>query len=125
MAKDLTVLLEDRPGTLADLGEALGKAGVNIEGVCGFPSQGKGVIHFLVDDAAAARRALEAAKIHVTDERDALVLDIADRPGEFGHICRKIANAGVNINLSYLASNTRLVLGVDNLDKARSVAQAK
>ena len=125
MAKDLTVLLEDHPGTLADLGEALGKAGVNIEGVCGFPSQGKGVIHFLVDDAAAARRALEAAKIHVTDERDALVLDIADRPGEFGHICRKIANAGVNINLSYLASNTRLVLGVDNLDKARSVAQAK
>jgi len=125
MAKDLTVMLEDRPGTLADLGEALGKAGVNIEGVCGFPSLGKGVIHFLVDDAAAARRVLEAAKIHVNDERDVLVLDIADRPGELGRICRKIANAGVNINLSYLASNTRLVLGVDNLDKARSVAQAK
>ena len=125
MAKDLTVTLEDRPGTLADMGEALGKAGVNIEGVCGFPSQGKGIIHFLVDDAAAARRVLEAAKIHVNDERDVLVLDIADRPGELGRICRKIANAGVNINLSYLASNTRLVLGVDNLDKARSVAQAK
>jgi hypothetical protein len=125
MAKDLTVMLEDRPGTLADMGEALGKAGVNIEGVCGFPSQGKGVIHFLVDDAAAARRVLETAKIHVNDERDVLVLNIADRPGEFGRICRKIANAGVNINLSYLASNTRLVLGVDNLDKARSVAQTK
>jgi hypothetical protein len=125
MAKDLTVMLEDRPGTLADMGEALGKAGINIEGVCGFPGQGKGVIHFLVDDAVAARRTLEAAKIHVQEERDVLVLNIADRPGEFGQICRKIAKAGVNINLSYLASNTRLVLGVDNLDKARSVAQAK
>jgi hypothetical protein len=121
MAKDLTIVLEDRPGTLADMGEVLGKAGINIEGSCGFTSQGKGVIHILVEDAAAARKALEAAKIHVQEERDVLVLNIADRPGEFGRLSRKIANAGVNINLSYLATNTRLVLGVDNLDKARSV----
>ncbi len=125
MAKDLTLMLEDRPGTLADMGEVLGKAGINIEGSCGFTSQGKGVIHVLVEDATAARKALEAAKIHVQEERDVLVLTIADRPGEFGRLCRKIANAGVNINLSYLATNTRLVLGVDNLDKARSVSQAK
>ena len=123
MAKDLTVMLEDRPGTLADMGEALGKAGVNIDGLCGFPSEGKGVIHVLVEDAAAARRALEAAKIHVHDERDVLVLNVADRPGEFGRLCRKIANAGVNINLSYLATNTRIVIGADNLDKARAAAQ--
>ncbi len=124
MAKDLTLTLEDRPGTLADVGEVLGKAGINIEGLCGFTSQGKGVIHVLVEDAAAARKALEAAKIHVQEERDVLVLNIADRPGEFGRLSRKIANAGVNINLSYLATNTRLVLGVDNLDKARSVTKA-
>jgi hypothetical protein len=125
MAKDLTLTLEDRPGTLADMGEVLGKAGINIEGLCGFTSQGKGVIHVLVEDAAAARKALEAAKIHVQEERDALVLNIADRPGEFGRLSRKIANAGVNINLSYLATNTRLVLGVDNLDKALSVTRVK
>lgn len=125
MAKDLTLMLEDRPGTLADMGEALGKAGINIEGLCGFPSQGKGVIHVLVEDAATARKALEAAKIHVHEERDVLVLNIADRPGEFGRLCRKIATAGVNINLSYLVTNTRLVLGVDDLDKARSVTKAK
>ncbi len=121
MSKDLTIVLEDRPGTLADMGEVLGKAGINIEGSCGFTSQGKGVVHILVEDAAAARKALEGAKIHVQEERDVLVLNIADRPGEFGRLSRKIANAGVNINLSYLATNTRLVLGVDNLDKARSV----
>lgn len=122
MAKDLTLMLEDRPGTLADIAEVLGKAGINIEGTCGFPSQGKGVVHILVEDAAAARKALEAAKIHVQEEREVLVLKIADRPGELGRLCRKIAKAGVNINLSYLATNTRLVLGVDNLDKARSVS---
>lgn len=125
MAKDLTVMLEDRPGTLADLGEALGRAGVNIEGVCGVPSEGKGTIHILVEDAAAARRALEAAKIHVHHEGDVLVLKVEDRPGELGKLSRRIANAGVNVNLTYLASNSRLVLGVDDLDKARAAAQAK
>jgi hypothetical protein len=121
MAKDLTLMLEDRPGTLADMGEVLGKAGVNIDGMCGFANQGKGIIHILVEDATAARKALESAKIQVQEERDVLVLNITDRPGEFGRLCRKIAKAGVNINLSYLTTNTRLVLGVDNLDKARSI----
>ncbi len=122
MFKDLTVMLEDRPGTLASLGEALGKAGVNIEGLCGVPSEGKGAIHILVEDAAAARKAIEAAGIHVHEERDVLVVTLEDRPGELGRICRKIAQAGVNINLTYAATGTRLVLGVDNLDKARTAA---
>jgi len=125
MTKDLTILLEDRPGTLADLGEALGKAGVNIEGLCGLPSQGKGVVHILVEDTAAARRALEGAKFQVQEERDVIVLKMEDRPGEIGRVCRRIAAAGVNITLTYLATNTRVVFGADNLDKARAAAQAK
>lgn len=120
MMKDLTVILEDRPGTLADMGEALGKAGINIEGSCGFPSEGKGVGHILVEDAAAARRALEEIGIEVGDEREVLVLEIEDRPGALGEVSRRIANAGVNIDLCYLATNTRLVIGADDLDKARA-----
>lgn len=120
MMKDLTVILEDRPGTLADMGEALGKAGINIEGSCGFPSEGKGVGHILVEDAAAARRALEEIGIEVGNEREVLVLEIEDRPGALGEVSRRIANAGVNIDLCYLATNTRLVIGADDLDKARA-----
>ena len=120
MAKDLTVVLENRPGTLADMGEALGKAGINIDGLCGFASEGKGIVHVLVEDAAGARRALEGAGIQVRGERDVLVLDVQDRPGEFGRLCRKLANAGVNIDLGYVTEKGRLVLGVDNPDKARA-----
>ena len=120
MAKDLTVILEDRPGTIADMGEALGKAGINIEGGCGFPSEGKGVIHILVEDAVAARKALQQAGLVVRGERQVLVLDIEDRPGVLGNVTRRIAKAGVNIDLMYLATNTRLVIGVDDLDKART-----
>jgi len=120
MAKDLTVILEDRPGTIADMGEVLGKAGVNIEGGCGFPSEGKGVIHILVEGAVAARRALQQAGLEVRDERQVLVLEIKDRPGVMGNIARRIAKAGVNIDLMYLAMNNRVVIGVDDIDKARA-----
>jgi hypothetical protein len=122
MAKDLTVILADRPGTLADMGEALGRAGINIDGVCGFPCGGEGVGHLLVEDSAAARRALEDAGIEVREERQVLVLEIEDRPGALGEISRRIADAGANIDLIYVASNNRLVLGVDDLDRAQAAA---
>jgi hypothetical protein len=120
MEKDLTILLEDRPGTMADVGEALGKAGVNIKGLCGFPCEGMGMAHILVQDAVAAREALEAIGIEVRHERQVLVLDIEDRPGALGEVGRRIANAGVNADLVYLATATRLVLGVDDIEKARA-----
>ena len=119
MAKDLTVILEDRPGTLADVGEALGKAGINIDGCCGFPSEGKGVLHILVDDAAAVQRELRQAGLEVRGEREVLVLEVENRPGVLGDVTRRIAKAGVNMDLIYVASNTRLVIGADDLDKAR------
>lgn len=120
MAKDLTVILENRPGTLADLGEALGAVGINIDGICGFPCEGKGVLHVLVEDAAGARSALEKAGIEVTGEREVLVLEVEDRPGTFGAMARKIANAGVNVDLGYLATGNRLVIGADDLEKAQA-----
>jgi hypothetical protein len=120
MAKDLTVILEDRPGTLADMGEALGKAGINIDGMCGFLSEGKGVIHILVEDAAGARSALEGAGIDVGAEREVVVVEVEDRPGAFGDLARKIANEGVNFDLTYMATNTRLVVGTNDLEKTRS-----
>ncbi|MFQ5941978.1 MAG: ACT domain-containing protein [Anaerolineales bacterium] len=120
MATDLTVHLEDRPGTLADLGEALGGAGINVDGMCGFPSEGKGVFHVLVEDAANARSVLDAAGIEVGGEREVLVVEIEDRPGAFGEVARKIANEGVNIDLTYLATGTRLVVGTNDLEKARA-----
>ena len=119
MAKNLTIELEDKPGILAELGEALGGAGVNIEGFCGYASGGRGTVHLLVDDAAAARGALEDTSIEVVDERDVVVLDIEDRPGALGVVARRISNADVSLNLAYLATNTRLVLGADDLESVR------
>jgi len=120
MAKDLTVVLEDRPGTLASLGEALGKAKVNIEGICGVPDRGKAAIHILVEDAAAARKALQQGGFQVSGERDVLVVSLEDKPGSLGAAARKIASAGVNIDLIYLATRTRVVLGTSDMAKAKT-----
>ena len=119
MATDLTVILENRPGTIADMGEALGKAGLNIEGSCGFPCEGAGIMHILVDDASAARKVLEESNFEVKDEREVLVVDVITRPGGLGEIARKIADAGVNLDLVYLTEKVQFVLGVDDLEKAK------
>jgi hypothetical protein len=119
--KDLTVTLENRPRRLADLGEATGSAGINIEGVCGSPEGGQAAVHILVDDVDATRAALSKAGIEVSGERDVLVVDVEDRPGAMGEVARRVAGAGTNIELVYTTFGAvRLVLGVDDLDKARA-----
>jgi hypothetical protein len=101
------------------MGEALGKAGINIEGVCGAAAEGPAAVHILVKHAAGARKALHAGGFEISAERDVLVMEIEDRPGALGEVAGKIAAAGVNIDLVYVASNSRLVIGTDDLDKAR------
>ncbi|HYZ12225.1 MAG TPA: ACT domain-containing protein [Actinomycetota bacterium] len=125
--KDLTVSLEDRPGTLADLGEALGKAGINIEGLCVVTSEGRAIGHVLIEDATAARTALESAGIKVEGEAEPLIWetppDAVDRPGAMGESARIVANAGVNIQLLYLATKNRAVLITsDNMKAAQALA---
>jgi hypothetical protein len=119
--KDLTVIMEDQPGKLADLGEATGRAGVNIEGLCAMVGDGKGFIHILVEDGSTARKALEDAGISVADERDAIVVDLHDKPGAMGEIARDLADAGVNIDVAYtIFTGVRLVILTEDAEAARN-----
>jgi hypothetical protein len=119
--KDLTVILEDRPGALADLGDATGGANINIEGMCATTGGGKGEVHILVEDEAATREALEGAGMEVSGESDVLVIDVEDRPGTMAAVARKIGDAGANIEFAYTTfGGVKLVLGVDDLNAARA-----
>ena len=123
MPKDLMVIVVNRPGTLADAAEALGNAGVNIDGGCGFPADGEGVFHILVEDAAGARRAVEGAGLEVRAERDVVLLDpLPDQPGSLGIALRRIADAGVNVDLLYSTADGRVVLGGDDVEGLRRAA---
>lgn len=121
MAQDLSVVLKDEPGALAALGETLGTAGINIMGCCGIQRKGKGRIHILVEDAKAAKKALKEAGIKAKKIRDVIVMDIQDQPGELGKVARRMADAGVNLNLLYLTANGQLVLGSKDIEKARTL----
>ena len=123
MATDLTVILKDEPGQLARLGEATGEAGVNILGLCAMTGDGHGYIHVLVDDdnVAAARAGLEGAGMGIADSREALVIDIEDRPGTLGDTARTLADAGVNIDFAYSTfGGVNLVVVTDDLGSARA-----
>ncbi|HUL99148.1 MAG TPA: amino acid-binding protein [Mycobacterium sp.] len=121
MATDLTLYLNDQPGELARVGDLLGQAGANIEGLCALTSGGgQAEVHILVHDPTPAFEALQRAGIKIVSEEEVIVLPIEDRPGTLGEVARKLADADVNLTTAYLATNTRLVLAADDLAAAKS-----
>jgi hypothetical protein len=124
MPTDLTVVLNDRPGELARLGEIIGGAGVNIQGLAAFTGEGRGIVHVLVDDDAVARatEGLRRAGMGVADEREVLVVDVVDRPGSLGELARELSEANVNIDLAYTTfGGVKLVIATDDIESARAV----
>jgi hypothetical protein len=138
--QDVTIELEDRPGALAEMGETLGRAGVSIEGggawvwsCTAAPGLGddalpaharRGIAHFLFANGSAARVALEQAGIKVVAVRDVVVQRLnQDEPGQLGKITRRMAEARVNIEVLYSDHANQLILVVDDIVKARQVAE--
>lgn len=122
--QDLTVILEDKPGTLAKAAEVIAEQGINLEGASSINCGGEGILHALLkteQDAAAAKRGLEKAGFTVRAQQPVVVVEAQDQPGEGARIFRAVADAQVNIEFSYIAANTRLVIGSKNPQK---VAQA-
>jgi len=122
--RDLAIRLENRPGAIAEMGEALGKAGVSVEGGGGFVFDGKAIAHFLFEDAAAARQALEEKGIEVLEDREVLVQRLhQDQPGQLGKISRMMGEAGVNIEVIYSDHQNQLILVVDDFEKGQAVSE--
>jgi hypothetical protein len=122
MHKDFVLIPDDQPGVLARIGEALGEAGVNIDGLSAFTGEGKGLVHLLVSEPERAQQVLAEAGFDIRGARDVLLVDVEDQPGEMGRVCRRLADGGVNIQQAYLAAGrTRLVLAVDDVAKARQL----
>ncbi|HUN88849.1 MAG TPA: hypothetical protein VMU28_08665 [Terriglobales bacterium] len=122
--KDLTIELENRPGALAEMGEVLGRSGVSIEGGGAWLVNGAVAAHFLFQDGGAARTALETAGIRVVAEREVLVLRLnQEEPGQLGKISRRMAEAGINIEVMYSDHNHQLILVVNDYEKGRQLAE--
>jgi len=116
---DLAIPLENRPGALAEMGEALGRAGVSIEGGGVF----NGNAHFLFHDADAATRTLASAGINVARVSQVVALRLRQaEPGQLGKIARRMADANVNIEIQYSDHDHQLILVVDDFARASAIA---
>ena len=122
---DVAIRLENHPGAMAEMGEALGAAGVSVEGGGGWVADGKATMHFLFDDGEAARKALENVGIEVLDIREVLVQKLRqDVPGQLGKIARRMADAGVNIEVVYSDHANQLCLVVDDFERGKAVSDS-
>ena len=123
MLEEIIVTIDDRPGLLAEVGEILGRTGVNIETLSAYNSNGLGVVHLVVDDGDDAAESLAQNGFKVEGSRPVLTATLEDRPGELGRYCRKLATQGVAISAAYVAKRaggeTELIFAVDDIEAAR------
>ena len=124
MAVDLVIDIENTPGALAEVAAAISDAGVNIAAATCIGPGERAELHVLVPHAEAARHLLAISHVAVTREREVVVVEVDDRPGVLADLSRKIARAGVNLDLVYVATRNRVVFGAADLDALRAALGA-
>src|SRR4051812_29374120 len=120
MAVDLVIDLENTPGALAEVAAAISDAGVNIAAATCVGAGDRAELHILVKHAEAARHSLAISHLAVTREREVVVVDVEDRPGVLADLTRRIARAGVDLDLLYIATRNRVVFGAPDVAALRA-----
>ena len=121
MSTDLTIEVDNTPGALARVAAAISDAGVNIAAAACLGGEHRAEVHILVPHAEAVRHALAISHMSVTSEREVVVVDVEDRPGQLADLTRIIAHAGIDLDLVYVATGNRVVFGSPVLDGLRRV----
>jgi hypothetical protein len=124
MAFDLVIDIENTPGALAQVAAAISDAGVNIAAATCIGSAERAELHILVPHAEAARHSLAISHLGITREREVVVVDVEDRPGVLADLTRTIAQAGIDLDLVYVATRNRVVFGAADLAALRAVLDA-
>ncbi len=114
-AYDFTIVVPHTKGSLATLAEELGREKINIEGLCAVEQNGTVMFHLLTTDRAATTLAITKVGYKITREMEVIVERVENHPGMLGKVTRRLADAGINLTTVYLATDTRLVLGCENL----------
>ncbi len=119
-AKQLTVQLANKPGTLAQVAQALGRAKVNMRALAVFEGRAK----IICEDPAKGRDALQKEGLYASIE-DCLTVDMLDQPGPLGDICSRLAEVGINIDYAYTgiapSDKAVIVMVVSDLDRAAKI----
>ena len=123
MPYDLVIDIENTPGALAEVAAAISDAGVNIAAATCIGPGERAEVHILVPHAEAARHSLAISHLAVSREREVVVVDVEDRPGVLADLTRRIARAGVDLDLVYVATRNRVVFGSADLKALRAALE--
>ncbi len=117
------VMVQDRPGEVAHIAEALAKGAVNIRGIATERSACP-LLHVITDDDVSTRKTLTNAGFQFK-ERDIFIIGIQDNPGELAKITKKLARGGVNIESLFIlaagSGQTEIAIGVDRPEEAQKL----
>lgn len=125
---DITIMIPERGGAVPEVWEALGAAAVSVEAALSFSREHHRVVHVVVADEAVApaRGALESAGFLIVDQREVLLVDLADHPGGLAEVTRVAYDSGAGVYLLSMATENRVMLGVADLEAAhRAFGRAK
>ena len=117
---DLVIEVDNEPGALAGVAKAISDAGVNIAAATCLDATHRAELHILVPHADAVRHALAISHVAVTREREVAVVEVDDRPGILADLAGKVAAAGINLDLVYVATRNRVVFGAADLDALKT-----
>ena len=128
VTKEFTVLMENRPSILGRICQALADQEVNILALESFPTRGKFVTRFIVDDRQIAKTVLVGERLTFAEEQIVHVR-IAHRPGEIARVTSLLGEANISINYAYCGlepgTNAPLVFfGVTDIHKAVPILKA-
>jgi hypothetical protein len=122
---DLVIDIENTPGALAEVAAAVSDAGVNLAAATCLGAGGRAELHILVPHAEAARHALAISHVAVSREREVVVVDVEDRPGVLADLTRRVAQAGVDLDLVYVATRDRVVFGASDTAALKAVLDGR
>ena len=121
--RQFEILINDRPGELAKVTDALAMNGVNIMAIASERCENP-IIRIVTDDEQSTRSALKKANMKFR-ENELMVIELQDRPGELSKMAKKLAKAGVNVESIHIlgkgTSTTSVALVVDNYKKASEI----
>jgi hypothetical protein len=121
---DFIVELNDQPGELARVAEAIARKGIDITGFSGATSGGRGTVALLTSDEAGTRAALSEGGFNAR-ETEVTIVSLVNRPGALAEAARKLADAGINIETAMPTgmdgSNVAVAFATDQPARAQSV----
>jgi hypothetical protein len=125
---EFKVFVEDKPGELARVTEALASNAVNIRAISSESVHDRPFLRIVTNDVNSTRSALRNAGLKF-EEEEIVVADLLDRPGELAKIARRLARAGVNVNSIFILGSrngrTEVAMTVDNREKVKNLLRAE